>query len=84
MEVLLLGGIVFMVEWTQYGGVTVRRHSIHGRVDTMWRCGHNMEVLLLGLLGGIVLMVEWTQYGGVTVRRHSIHGRVDTLWRCYC
>ena len=35
MEVLLLGGIVFMVEWTQYGGVTVRRHSIHGRVDTM-------------------------------------------------
>ena len=35
MEVLLLGGIVFMVEWTQYGGVTVRSH---GRVDTIWRC----------------------------------------------
>ena len=28
MEVLLLGGIVFMVEWTHCGGVTVRRHSI--------------------------------------------------------
>ena len=38
MEVLLLGGIVFMVEWTHCGGVTVRRHSIHGRVDTIWRC----------------------------------------------